>query len=243
MAKSTNRIVRNAMAAMRKAQAMCNARPKGQTGETRWVTIGHTPVLVDKDGNPVRDNAAATAARKREYPYEADASKWPRLPTQDQIESCPYKEFKSVTKQRLDNAVNKAWCEGADVPGAATVWYKERGKNGQTRTVQIDIDIGREDLNGIGGTGLMHIATDHDEAQIKKVSGILAWGKYYHDETESGAYLVTLGNDVLSLKPKPNGKFRIASCYEDPAKVAAYTRRGGQVLNMEVAEGEWTGGF
>lgn len=237
MSRSTNPIVANALEAMRRAQAVGNAKPKGQTGETRWVTIGHTPVLVDRDGNPVRDNAAATAARKREYPYEADASKWPERPTQSQMASRPYKEFKTVTKQRLDNAVNKAWCEGADIPDAATVWYRERGKNGRMRTVQIDIDIGREDLNGVGGHGLMHIATDHDEAMIKKVPGILAWGKYYHDETEAGAYLVTLGNDVLSLKPKTNGKFRIASCYDDPAKVAAYTRRGGQVLNMEVAEG------
>ena len=232
--ESTNMVVRNALEAMRRAQMVSNAKSKGQTGDTRWVTIGHTPVLVDRDGNPVRDNAAATAARKREYPYEADTSKWPER---------PYKEFKTVTKQRLDNAVNKAWCEGTDVSDAATVWYRERGKGGRMRTVQIDIDIGREDLNGISGTGLMHIATDHDEGMIKKVSGILAWGKYYHDEAETGAYLVTLGNDVLSLKPKPNGKFRIASCYEDPVKVAAYTRRGGQVLNMEVAEGEWTGGF
>lgn len=206
MTESSNMIVRNAVEGMRNAHMTANAKSVGQTGETRWVTIGHTPVLVDRDGNPVRDNAAATAARKREYPYEADVSKWPKLPTQSQMESMPYKKFQAATKQRLDNAVNKAWCEGTD--------------------------------NGIGGTGLMHIATDHDEAQIKKVSGILAWGKYYHDETEAGAYLVTLGKSVLSLKPKPNGKYRIASCYEDPAKVAAYTRRGEQVLNMEVAEGE-----
>lgn len=241
MVKSKNTVVQKAIMACMNATKP--ERGKGQQGETRWVTIGHSPVLVDKDGNPVRDNEAAKAARKKDFPYESDESKWPALPTEEQMSKQAYKEFKAVTKKRLDNAINKAWCEGVDVPDAATVWYKERKPNGSTQTIMIDIDIGREDLKGIGGNGLIHVASDHDEKMIKKISNILTYGKYYHDEFENGAYLVTLGKDVLSLKQKRNGKYRIASSYEADEKVKRYFLRGGQVLNRKVVEGEWTGGF
>lgn len=242
--ESSNPIVRNAMAAMLNSECrMRNAQSSGQQGETRWVTIGHTPVLVDKSGNPVRDNPAAKAARKRDFPYENDESKWPMLPSDAQMRQTPYRMFRKETEERLGNAVNKAWCEGKDVPDAAVVWYKERAPGGALKTVKIDIDIGREDIENISGHGLMHIATDHDEALIRQIPKLLAKGKYYKDNSQPGAFMVVMGQTVLSLKQKANGKYRIASCYDDKRKSADYARRGGQVLNADVAEGVWTSGF
>ena len=235
MVKSRNAVVQRAIMAY--INATKPERGKGQQGETRWVTIGHSPVLVDKNGNPVRDNEAAKAARKKDFPYESDESKWPALPTEEQMKKSAYKTSRRETELRLSYAVNKAWCEGVDVPDAATVWYKEKNKDGSVNIVKIDIDIGKEDFNGRGGRGLLHVASDHEEEVIKKIPSVLAKGKYYKDDYENGAYLVVYGKIVLSLKPKENGNYRIATCYEDEKKSISYTRRGGQVLNKKVVEG------
>lgn len=65
---------------------------------------------------------------------------------------------------------------------------------------------------------------------IEKVPEILAYGKYYHDETEFGAYTVVYGNDIVSLK-KGSNNFYVVSSYEAKEKTTHYSIRGGQIEN------------
>ena len=113
-----------------------------------------------------------------------------------------------------------------DVPGAAI--SKKLGP--------LDFRYGRPDSapNKHDGFGLSHIEIDHSPEALAKVPELVAFGKYYPDREETGAYLLVNGDWVLSLKrPPTGGRYGPNSCYYDPVKAADYRRRGGQIENME----------
>ena len=113
-----------------------------------------------------------------------------------------------------------------DVPGAAI--SKVLGP--------IDFLYGRPDTppGANNGFGLSHIETDHSAEDLAKVPHALAFGKYYHDLDQSGAYLIVDGNQVLSLKMLDGHvNYSPVSCYNDPKKAARYRSIGGQIENME----------
>ena len=89
---------------------------------------------------------------------------------------------------------------------------------------------GTEAKNYHDGYGFSNIIAAHGEEAAKRVPEILANGKYYHDERERGAILVTYRGIVLSLKQR-TGNFYVVTSYNDTEKAADYARRGGQVEN------------
>jgi phage gp29-like protein len=128
------------------------------------------------------------AAPEGEKSYESDESKWPK-PDPKQ----PAAEYKATNKARGDNAMKKVVDTKKDVPGAMT--SKALGpinfKWGQKGNPAKKYD---------GGHGFSHIIAKHGEDAARKVPETLAYGKYYPDETESDAYTVVHGNNVVSLK-------------------------------------------
>jgi hypothetical protein len=90
---------------------------------------------------------------------------------------------------------------------------------------------GSEAMNYENGYGFAKIIKKHGAESAQRVPEILAYGKYYADEQEVGAYAVVYGSYMVSLK-KQKDNFYVVTAYEAIKKTASYKARGGQIENV-----------
>ena len=193
-------------------------------GESR---IANREYKRDKDGR-FSETQGAPAPKKGEAPSATAPKKGEALPALPDPKASPT-EYRKANRSRGEAALGNLLADHADVPAAMR--SKKLGP--------IDFRWGepgdpKQDYEG--GFGFSHIIAKHGEEAAKRVPNILAYGKYYHDENESGNYLVVHQGAVVSLKRRAKN-FYVVSSYEAEKKAAAYTRRGGQIENKATDDG------
>ena len=193
-------------------------------GESR---IANREYKRDKDGR-FSETQGAPAPKKGEAPSATAPKKGEALPALPDPKASPT-EYRKANRSRGEAALSSVLADHADVPAAMR--SKKLGP--------IDFRWGepgdpKQDYEG--GFGFSHIIAKHGEEAAKRVPNILAYGKYYHDENESGNYLVVHQGAVVSLKRRAKN-FYVVSSYEAEKKAAAYTRRGGQIENKATDDG------
>ncbi|MBR5591976.1 MAG: DUF935 family protein [Kiritimatiellae bacterium] len=144
----------------------------------------------------------------------------PDKPTKDMKKA----EYQKVNRTRGEAALKQILDDHQDIEGAMV----------SRKLGPIDFVWGREGseaMNYEDGYGFAKIIKKHGAESAQRVPEILAYGKYYVDEQETGAYAVIYGSYMVSLK-KQKDNFYVVTAYEAIKKTASYKARGGQIENV-----------
>ena len=135
----------------------------------------------------------------------------------------PAAEYRKANLARGEVALGNILSDHADIPGAMV----------SRKLGPIDFVWGREGTqaqNYSDGYGFSKIIKKHGIEAARKVPEILAYGKYYADEQETGAYAVIYNNWMVTIK-KRSSNFYVVTSYETKEKATRYRSRGGQIEN------------
>lgn len=187
------------------AEAYASALPGEQTADSKQQTV---------------ENGECRAKNPEECPYHGTPqATLPQKPTKEM----PKAEYQKVNRTRGEAAMKQILEDHQDIEGAMV----------SRKLGPIDFVWGREGTeaqNWEDGYGFCKILKKHPDA-VEKIPEILAYGKYYHDEQEIGAYAVVYGSHMVSLK-KQNNNFYVVTAYESMKKTTSYSARGGQIENV-----------
>ena len=132
-------------------------------------------------------------------------------------------EYRKGNRERGEVALENILSSHKDIPGAMV----------SRKLGPIDFVWGREGTqaqNYSDGYGFSKIIKKHGIEAARKVPEILAYGKYYADEQETGAYAVIYNNWMVTIK-KRSSNFYVVTSYETKEKATRYRSRGGQIEN------------
>lgn len=135
----------------------------------------------------------------------------------------PAAEYRKANLARGEVALGNILSDHADIPAAMV----------SRKLGPIDFVWGREGTqaqNYSDGYGFSKIIKKHGIEAARKVPEILAYGKYYADEQETGAYAVIYNNWMVTIK-KRSSNFYVVTSYETKEKATRYRSRGGQIEN------------
>ena len=144
----------------------------------------------------------------------------PGKPTKDMKKA----EYQKANHTRGEAALKQILDDHQDIEGAMV----------SRKLGPIDFVWGREGSEAMkyeNGYGFAKIIKKHGAESAQRVPEILAYGKYYADEQEIGAYVVVYGSYMVSLK-KQKDNFYVVTAYEAIKKTASYKARGGQIENV-----------
>lgn len=191
-----------------------------------------------KTGNAKVANSECSARDPANCPYHgtgkyadggsAHAPKEPANPAPKELPpkpnaKAPAAEYRKANLARGEVALGNILSDHADIPAAMV----------SRKLGPIDFVWGREGTqaqNYSDGYGFSKIIKKHGIEAARKVPEILAYGKYYADEQETGAYAVIYNNWMVTIK-KRSSNFYVVTSYETKEKATRYRSRGGQIEN------------
>lgn len=194
---------------------------------TEEATVANSRQDYTRGGNP--DNrgqfSKTPGAGQRaghEKPSEAVSASPQALPPEPNPKASA-SEYRKGNRERGEVALENILSSHKDIPGAMV----------SRKLGPIDFVWGREGTqaqNYSDGYGFSKIIKKHGIEAARKVPEILAYGKYYADEQETGAYAVIYNNWMVTIK-KRSSNFYVVTSYETKEKATRYRSRGGQIEN------------